>query len=410
MQSIDIVSKQKKQGLYLENIANTCLSEFGWPKDKTIASLKQAKDEGRIYTTISNYKQSYRIKNPSDSPCLECQESMSQSEPPQETSSSISLEDIQRDFEDFKRFSHSEILSLKAQIAPKCSDSSAKSKDRIEVVQEALIKSLHERIFSLERQLSEKQEIIRMLLDNSFGKPSRPTANEEHALNQVHAPMRSTGTPQTMPNKNTSKKQKNVSIAENNSQKAMESTSIEVISLNESGESVEEKSDNKHGKKRVIIVGDSILNGISEKGLTKKNHIVKVRPHPGATTEDLVDHIKTVARRKPNMVVLHIGSNDLTNGVNTQEKLQEVIDVVRSESKDTDIVVSSVVTRKDINGMPNKVSSLNNGLKIFCIKNQIDLIDNSNLDVSCLGVKKFHLNRKGNSYLANNFNKYLEKA
>ena len=198
----------------------------------------------------------------------------------------------------------------------------------------------------------------------------------------------------------------------NNNNKSTESTGIEIntvkkINLDESGE---RKNEDKHEKKRVIIVGDSILNGISEKGLTKKNHIVKVRPHPGATTEDLVDHIKPVARRKPNMVILHIGTNDLTNGVNTQGKLQEVMDILRSESKDTDIVVSSVVTRKDKNGMPNKVSSLNNGLKTLCMRNQIEFIDNSNLDVSCLGMKKLHLNKKGNSYLANNFNKYLEKA
>ena len=60
IQSFDIVTKQKKQGLYLENIANTCLSEFGWPMQKTIASLKHAEDLGKIYITVSN-----NIKNPS---------------------------------------------------------------------------------------------------------------------------------------------------------------------------------------------------------------------------------------------------------------------------------------------------------------------------------------------------------
>lgn len=131
---------------------------------------------------------------------------------------------------------------------------------------------------------------------------------------------------------------------------------------------------------------------------------MKVRPHPGATTEDLVDHIKPVARRKPNMVILHIGSNDLTTGINTQEKLLEVIDILRSESKDTKIAVLSVVTRKDKNGMPNKVCNLNSSLKTLCIRNQIEFIDNHNLDDSCLGIKRLHLNKKGNSYLANNFN------
>ena len=206
MQSFDIVSKQKRQGLYLENIANVCLSEFGWPEEKTIASLKQAEDLGRIYTTVSNYKQSYRIKNPSNIPCQDGQASMTLPEH-HDTNSSTSLDAIQRDFEDFKRFSHAEILSLKAQIAPKSSESPKRApKDRIEVVQEALIKSLHERIFSLERQLSEKQEIIRKLLENSFEKPLRPTATSS----EVHAPMRS---PSRNPNR-TKKLPRNRRIAQ----------------------------------------------------------------------------------------------------------------------------------------------------------------------------------------------------
>ena len=73
------------------------------------------------------------------------------------------------------------------------------------LVQEALIRSLHERIFSLERQLSEKQEIIRNLLEHSFEKPLRPTATSS----KVRAPMRSTATPQPEPNKEAPKKSKN---------------------------------------------------------------------------------------------------------------------------------------------------------------------------------------------------------
>ena len=49
-------------------------------------------------------------------------------------------------------------------------------------------------------------------------------------------------------------------------------------------------------RKRVIVVGDSVLNGVNEKGLSR-NHFVKVHAHRGATSEDLVDHIKPVARR-----------------------------------------------------------------------------------------------------------------
>ena len=73
------------------------------------------------------------------------------------------------------------------------------------------------------------------------------------------------------------------------------------------------------------------------------------------------------------------------------------------------MVVSSVIIRKDNGGVPNGVSSINNCLKTPCIRNQIEFSDNGNLDVSCLGMKILHFNKKGNSYLANNFNKPLGK-
>ena len=154
--------------------------------------------------------------------------------------------------------------------------------------------------------------------------------------------------------------------------------------------------------------GESILNGINEKG--RNGDIVKVRVHLDATSEDLIDHIKPVARRKPDIVVLHIGKNDLTNGINTQEHLQEVVDILQRESNETNIALSSVVTRSDKSGMQLKVSTFNTSLKAFFAKNHIDLIDNSNLDVSCLGAKHLHLNKKGNSYLASSFIRYFENA
>ena len=50
--------------------------------------------------------------------------------------------------------------------------------------------------------------------------------------------------------------------------------------------------------KRVYVVGDSMVSGLIEKGLSKR-HTVKVRSHPGDTTEDLADDIKPIMRKKP---------------------------------------------------------------------------------------------------------------
>ena len=54
-----------------------------------------------------------------------------------------------------------------------------------------------------------------------------------------------------------------------------------------------------------------------------------------------------------------------------------------------------------------KVIEFNRRLSKFCSKNKIGIIENENLDWSCLSFKKLHLNKKSNSYLANNFLDFL---
>ena len=67
---------------------------------------------------------------------------------------------------------------------------------------------------------------------------------------------------------------------------------------------------------------------------------------------------------------------------------------------------SGVVARGDINKKENIVST-NNRLKMYCKGKEFFLIDNSNIDASCLNKSKLHLNRKGTSYLAKNFRNHI---
>ena len=80
---------------------------------------------------------------------------------------------------------------------------------------------------------------------------------------------------------------------------------------------------------------------------------------------------------------------------------------VRSKLPNCKLVISNVITRKDKNQIDKKVQTFNSKLSKFYKKNKIDIIDNKNLDDSCLNYKQLHLDRKGNSYLANNFLDYL---
>ena len=47
-----------------------------------------------------------------------------------------------------------------------------------------------------------------------------------------------------------------------------------------------------------------------------------MRPHPGATTIDICDYIKPELRQKPDVVIVHCGTNDIPNDINTDKKLR----------------------------------------------------------------------------------------
>ena len=158
---------------------------------------------------------------------------------------------------------------------------------------------------------------------------------------------------------------------------------------------------NKGDVKRlhVTIVGDSLLNGIDEKGLSR-HHVVEVKNHPGA---NIADHIKPDTRRKPDLLIIYAGTNDLTRGINTIEVLRNTITFVKKESPETQIAISTHITRYDKPGMDKKVQEIDRKIKVLCIEGKVKIIDNSNLDEYCLGRGKLHLNRKGNAFLAKNF-------
>ena len=59
-----------------------------------------------------------------------------------------------------------------------------------------------------------------------------------------------------------------------------------------------QKKDTKE-RKNVFIIGDSMIKGLAERGISK-DHNVKVRPQPGCTTEDIEDHIKPILRKDHN--------------------------------------------------------------------------------------------------------------
>ena len=57
-------------------------------------------------------------------------------------------------------------------------------------------------------------------------------------------------------------------------------------------------------RKKVTVIGDSMLNTIDEGGLSNKQILTKERNHPGAASVDIIDYLRPVIRKQPNVLIL----------------------------------------------------------------------------------------------------------
>ena len=67
-------------------------------------------------------------------------------------------------------------------------------------------------------------------------------------------------------------------------------------------------------RKEVIIIGDSMLNNINSRVLSKSK-MVEILNFPGATSSEIVGKIDDVLNQKSESLIFHVGTNDLTNEI-----------------------------------------------------------------------------------------------
>ena len=108
-------------------------------------------------------------------------------------------------------------------------------------------------------------------------------------------------------------------------------------------------------------------------------------------------------RKKTDFLVIHTGTNDLTNSVNTMKEIRKLVKCVRDLDidKKVNIGFSSVISRSDRNLGP-EIGDLKLKLKHYCEDNNILFVDNINVEESCLNNSKLHLNHKGTNILCQN--------
>ena len=74
--------------------------------------------------------------------------------------------------------------------------------------------------------------------------------------------------------------------------------------------------------KNIFITSDSIVKGLEERGISK-DYDVKVRADPGCTMEVVEDHIRPILRNNPDAIIIHSGTNDVTNNKSTKKTIKK---------------------------------------------------------------------------------------
>ena len=149
------------------------------------------------------------------------------------------------------------------------------------------------------------------------------------------------------------------------------------------------------------------LNNIKSRGLCKSKK-VDVLNFSGATSEDILTKIDDVLDEKPASLIVHVGTNDLTNEINLLSNAKKIVNKIKKKSPNTVVTFSNIIVRKDKRNLEKARADTNSRLKNFCRQKNINLIPNDNIKEEHLGVKKLHLNRKGNSIFAKNLLNFIE--
>ena len=103
----------------------------------------------------------------------------------------------------------------------------------------------------------------------------------------------------------------------------------------------------EHKKTLITIAGDSMLNYTEGQKLSNRARASKVHSFPGATSEDMLDFIRPLAYRNPDSIIVHAGTNDLTE-LTTKEILDNYLDImatIKEINPEIKIVFSSVISK-----------------------------------------------------------------
>lgn len=285
----------------------------------------------------------------------------------------------------------------------------------------------------LDRELTSKQKIIDTIIDdnkkivendNLLRNTDNKNNSQMNLLNTSNfdksdkiketnktVPGNNTNGNKTKFGKNKNKTNDNKSQSEKREKNDSNDYERNITNKKKKDTSSDNNDNDNHNKKVTCIIGDSMLKNMKGWILNKKlnKDFIVVKSFPGATTECIEDYIKPTLRKKPDRLILHVGTNNLKSSDTPSKISKSIISLAKlcSESG-CEVIVSGLITRGD--ELQGKVEALNSILQKSCGERNIGYIDHGNITINDLNGSKIHLNKRGANKLDKNIIEFIKKC
>ena len=122
-------------------------------------------------------------------------------------------------------------------------------------------------------------------------------------------------------------------------------------------------------KNTILIAEDSMINGINEKRIRTNFKSVKVKCFSVAMIDGMYFNLIPLLRKKPAALVLHVGTNNLSNETSFQiyDKLLNLVHFVKENDPNCHVVLSSPIDRLDDGKAALTIKRLNSLLSEFSL-------------------------------------------
>ena len=161
--------------------------------------------------------------------------------------------------------------------------------------------------------------------------------------------------------------------------------------------------------KTICILGDSIIKHIQPFKMrlavlnkNKNKFNFKVKSFSGATTADMEDYVSPSLKSNPDVVLVHVGTNNLRSNTNPEQIADDIVSLAcRIKLCTKKVIVSSLIHRND--NLNKKAIEVNNLLINKCLANGVSFCNNANINAQNLNRDGIHPNIAGTIRLADNF-------